>query len=151
MSLRDHASNILDNLIASGIWSAVIVLAVKFLPRIVASFAALRVVISSLAAVLRSRLRATRAKIGQWTRVSQNTLIVPDPGMLPPGTASALAMAMQDLPHRPRILNNSHNANWQQVFAYQQQQLDAAARFALQTPMPRYNHALTPQPGYIGL
>src|SRR5471032_978005 len=34
MSFRDHVSNIMDNLIASGIWSAAIVLAVKFWPRI---------------------------------------------------------------------------------------------------------------------
>jgi len=152
MSFRDHASNIMDNLIASGIWSAAIVLAVKFWPRIVATFTALRVAISSLPAALLRRLRALlrrRARVGQLTGISQGTsqsygaLTNATPEPMPPGTASAIAMAMQDPPQRPQFLNNSHDSNWQQAFAHQQQ-LEAAARFAMQASVRRYNHALTP-------
>src|SRR5271170_509225 len=139
MSFRDHANNIMDNLIASGIWSAAIVLAVKFWPRIVAAFTSLRVAISSLPAALLRRLRAllpTRVSqsygaIHDATPSLQSTLMTPSPGSLvlssqtpppgwPVGNASATVMAMQPpinrSPFMPTFVNNSQ---WAQFDAYQ--------------------------------
>jgi hypothetical protein len=189
MSFRDHASNIMDNLIATAIWTAC-VLAVKFWPRIVATLTALRIAVSSRSAALLRRLRAllpTRAKIGQLMGRSgvvsqsygamhgatpnppQNTLIVPGTGSLamtkapepmPPGTASAIVMAMQPpvqrAPMPSMFLNNSDWTQWQaaraahhhsetgMLMAMQahEQELERA-RFAMRSTMPKYNHALT--------
>lgn len=122
---------------------------------------------------VRRAKRPTRAKDAPLTGVSggvtspnygtlsnatpspQNTLITPSPGSLvltnkcpppgwPPGNASATVMANQPLVNRspmmPAFVNNWH---WMQYDSYQRQ-LDSAARFAMQTTMPRYNHAMTP-------
>lgn len=61
---------------------------------------------------------------------------------LPPGTASALVMAMQDPPPRPQFLNTSTMQQWE---AYQRHH-DLQARFAIDSTMPRFNPALFQQP-----
>jgi hypothetical protein len=148
MSFREHASNVMDNLIASGIWSAAIVLAVKFWPWIVATFSALRVALSSLPATLLRRLRAL--------------LPTRPPVLIVPGTASlAIATAVppgpQGPPMQPQFVNNSQWMQWQaaraahhhsetgMLMAMQahEQELERA-RFAMRSTMPKYNHALTP-------
>jgi hypothetical protein len=166
MSFRDHASNIMGNLIASGIYSAAILIAIKFWPRIVTKFAELRAAAAVVPALLIGRLRAAlfrrRARVGQLTGISMGTsqsygaMIDATPEPLPPGTASAIVMAMQPLPQpasispgslvltmdpnvrlQPAFVNNSIMMQWD---AAARQQHNAAV-FAMQSTMPRFNPA----------
>ncbi len=150
MSFRDHASNIMDNLIASGIYSAAILAALKFWPRIVTKFTALRVGAAVVPALLIGRLRAVllrrRAKVGQLTGISQGTsqsyglLTNATPEPLPPGTASAIVMANQPPIQRvpmpmPAYVNNSMMMHWE---AARQQEAALAAHLST---MPRFSAA----------
>jgi hypothetical protein len=68
--------------------------------------------------------------------------VLPEP--LPPGTASALAMAMQPPPQRPHFNQVPYfvnNSNWAQIEAVQRQQ-EQAGYFAMTATMPRFNPAL---------
>jgi len=150
MSLRDHASNIMDNLIASGIYSAAILAVIKLWPRIVTKFAALRVVAAAVPALLISRLRATlrRSHNTNITIPTGSLTITTAPEPMPPGTASAIFTAMQPLPQqRPlspfgfgpgmtgpsRFMNNSM---MMQIEAAQRHH-DIAARYSTAATMPR--------------
>jgi hypothetical protein len=95
MSLQDHASNILDNLIAAAIWSWVILKGLPWLARL-----------------LRSRHSAGNI---HTVSLTESITITPKTGALiinapaepmPPGTASAIAMAAQALP-QPTISKGS--------------------------------------------
>ena len=114
MSFRDHASNIMDNLIASVISYAVFLAVLKLWPRVVTKLTALR------PTLLRRRASAT-----------------PEP--LPPGTSSAIVTAMQPpinrSPMMPTFVNSSMVMHWQ---AAQQQQAALAAHFPT---MPRFGAA----------
>jgi hypothetical protein len=148
MSLRDHVSNIMDSLIASGL----ILLAVNFWPRIVFLFTLVkqwcwRWVGTAVSYIL---LRAPPPR--------RNTTITPDPSKLminappepfPVGTPSAIATAMQMTPQRPlspfgfgpnqfaspTFVNNSQWTQWHAA----NQQHELAARLAMQSKMPRFN------------
>jgi hypothetical protein len=167
MNLRDHASNIMDNLIASGIYSAAILVAVRFWPRIVTKFTALRVAAALVPTLLIVRLRALaallrrRARVGQLTGISHATsqsygsLIDATPEPMPPGTASAIVMAMQPpinrSPMLPAFLNNSmmmqseaeHYRETGALMAMQahERELERAARFAMRSTMPGFSAA----------
>lgn len=176
VSLRDHVSNILDNLIASVIYSAAILAAVRFWPRAGGTLRASRnavvragAAIFALPALLLRRLRAwlrpkptiawisgrgvsvTTGRAAITALPSRNTLIVPPTGSLtiitapepmPPGTASAIAMAMQPpvtrAPMQMPYVNTSHSVQAQ----YVQAELDQAARFAMVATMPKFNPAV---------
>jgi hypothetical protein len=64
-------------------------------------------------------------------------LVFAGPEPLPPGTASAVVMAMQPLPPSPHFVNNSHAMQWE---AYQRHH-GIAAHFTMQSTMPRFNPA----------
>jgi hypothetical protein len=153
VSLRDHASNILDNLIASGIYSAAILIVIKFWPRILVIFAVLRVAVDTVLALPKLLLHRLRAR-----PLSHDTLIIPPAGSLafnepaepmPPGTASALAMAMQPpvvsshMPSpMPAFVNNSNWMQWEHV----QREQEIGARIAMQSTMPKFNPAVLSLP-----
>ena len=101
MSFREHASNIMDNLIASGIYSAAILAVLKLWPWIVTKFTALRIAAAVVPALLIGRLRAAllRRRAGA----------TPEP-----------------FPMMPTFANNSMVMHWE---AAQQQQAALAAHF----------------------
>ena len=129
MSFREHASNIMDNLIASGIYSAAILAVLKLWPRIVTKFTALRIAAAVVPALLIGRLRTALLR--------RRASTTPEP--LPPGTSSAIVMAMQPPINRspmvPAFVNNSMVMHWE---AAQQQQAALAAHFPT---MPRFSAA----------
>jgi hypothetical protein len=154
MSFRDHASSIMDNLIATGIWTAAI-LTVKFWPRIVA-----------LPSLLVRRFRARSGGGIIVTPLTGSIIVKPLTGSividvisnppLPPGTPSATVMATQPPIERPTMpstfVNNSHVMQWHAAQHHRETGMLMAmrayeeelerTRFAMRTTMPQFNHAL---------
>jgi hypothetical protein len=64
---------------------------------------------------------------------------------LPPGTASAIAMAMQPPPQRSQLGQFVNTSMMQQWEAYQRHH-DLQTRFAIDSTMPRFNAALLSPP-----
>jgi hypothetical protein len=144
MSFQDHASNILDNLIAAAIWSWAIL---KGLPWV--------------ARLLRSRRSTGKVHMVSLT---ESITITPKTGALvinapaepmPPGTASAIGMAAQALPQptiskasltlgmNPNIFAPSRLVNNSMMMQFEaaQRHHDIAAHSAMQSTMPKCNHA----------
>ena len=130
MSLRDHVSNILDNLIASVIYSGALLAAVRFRPWAGSTLRASRnAVVRAVATVF--------ALPGLLRRLAGSLSANAAPEPLPPGTSSAIAMAMQPPPERPRFNQTPHfvnNSNWAQWEAAEHQN-NLAAHFAMRTTM----------------
>jgi hypothetical protein len=150
MNLRDHLSNIMDNLCASAIWAL-----------LVAAFVTWRAKIWRAVVALSAVRRLSRWRLAKFRRVpplSLDTTITPPTGEivinralfsepLPPGTSSAVVMAMQPPPQRPQMqvphmVNNSHWMQWEAA----RRQDEIAAIVAMHSTMPKFNPALLGAP-----
>jgi hypothetical protein len=106
MNLRDHVANVFDNLVAAAIWSSVILRAWPWAAKHVRRF----------------RRRSRNTTIAPGTEL---LVIKAAPEPMPPGTASAIVIAMQPPPQRPlhpfgfgpdrfSPPNFVNNSNWMQ-------------------------------------
>jgi hypothetical protein len=140
MSFGDHVINVLEGILGNAVNHFIVVPLVGAFVAVARKLRAIR---------RRSRRRNTVITTGKVHTVSLNesitittrtgALVINTPAdPMPPGTASAIATAMQALPERPHFVDNGQ---WTQWSAYQQQH-DQTAWIVLQSSMPKFNPAL---------